>query len=259
VVGSDAPVARSCGQAASDDLAHRSREAFRLAGASLAGVDGKGRIVSVNPAFERLVGLDAAAILGRPLSDLWGVDFVEEGGDDHGLLQAGGAIHVEAVPVPGAGVPPCSLRVVQLTDRLGSQIRFGLQAERLDASGDRYELSAGEKGLRLSFDQLVVGMATILMDGRMSAVNRAFCDIVGREAAEFDRLDVFSIVHPDDRREDLERGMLVYAGENDGWTREKRLLRNDGSEVWVLETAARMRTPPATSRRRCRFGRTSRT
>ena len=223
------------------DLGHDTREAFRLAGTALAGVDAKGRILSANPAFERLVGLAADHLVDRPLSDLWAVTFFEDGGAPLELLEEGGAVHLHVEPALDAGsIPRCSLRVVQLTDRDGSRFRFGIQAERFDGD-DRLELSAGAHGLRLSFDQLVVGMCTILMDGRLSAVNLAFCALVGRDADELERIDVFSLVHPDDRREDLARGMRVYAGENDGWTREKRLLRRDGSIVWVLETVTLVR------------------
>ena len=220
----------------------QSREAFQLAGSALASLDAAGRIVTVNPAFERLVGGELSELVGRRLDELWVVSMFDPDGALHDELESGGAVHVDALPRAGVDdIPACSLRIVALRERAGSAVRFGVQVERQDESAHRFALSTDPRGLRLSFDQLVVPMATILPDGRVSSANAAYTAMLGREPAELDEIDIFTLIHPDDRAGDMAEGVRAYAGESDGWTREKRFLHADGSAVWVIETVTLVR------------------
>jgi diguanylate cyclase (GGDEF)-like protein/PAS domain S-box-containing protein len=218
-----------------------SRAAFRLAGRALASVDAKGSLLTGNPAFEDLLGVPFDQAVGRPITDFWILDLFE-GDDLAARLTTRGAITVDADPNASAfATPACCLRFVSITGDDRAPVQFGIQIERLERSDERRRVSTGSEGLRLSFDQLVVGMVIIGLDGEVAAVNEAYCRLVGHDAAAFSDLDVFALIHPDDRQGDLDRGVLVYAGEIDGWTREKRLIRKDGEEVWVLETVTLVR------------------
>jgi len=218
-----------------------SRSAFRLAGSALASVDARGRLITVNPAFEVLVGAKANELVGRPLADLWSLDLFEDG-DLVDRLGGRGALTVDAsAAAEDSTAPACCLRFVELAVAANAPLRFGVQVEELEVSDERRRVSTGFEGLRLSFDQLVVGMVIIGLDGAVIAVNEAYCRLVDRQADDFSRIELFSLIHRDDRQGDLERGMRVYAGEIDGWTREKRLIRVDGSLVWVLETVTLVR------------------
>jgi len=218
-----------------------SRSAFRLAGSALASVDARGRLITVNPAFEVLVGAKANELVGRPLADLWCLDLFEDG-DLADRLGGRGALTVDAsAAAEDSTAPACCLRFVELAVAANAPLRFGVQVEELEVSDERRRVSTGFEGLRLSFDQLVVGMVIIGLDGAVIAVNEAYCRLVDRQADDFSGIELFSLIHRDDRQGDLERGMRVYAGEIDGWTREKRLIRVDGSLVWVLETVTLVR------------------
>jgi diguanylate cyclase (GGDEF)-like protein/PAS domain S-box-containing protein len=217
------------------------RTAFRLAGRALVSVDATGSLLTGNPAFEDLIGRPFEQVAGRPITEFWALDLFD-GDDLAARLTTRGAITVDAEPAVGAiATPPCCLRFVSITGDDRAPVQFGIQIERLERSDERRRVSTGSEGLRLSFDQLVVGMVIIGLDGVVAAVNEAYCRLVGREAEEFAELDVFALIHPDDRQGDLDRGVHVYAGEIDGWTREKRLIRKDGEEVWVLETVTLVR------------------
>lgn len=57
-------------------------------------------------------------------------------------------------------------------------------------------------------------------------VNEALCRLVRRTREEIAAIEIATLFHLDDRPGDFEYGTRALAGEIDGWTREKRLLRS---------------------------------
>ena len=87
----------------------------------------------------------------------------------------------------------------------------------------------------LSIDQMRVGIAIIGLDGVALRANPALCAIAGRSDEELRSIDLLSLTHPDDAAADVTLGARAWAGEFDSYTIEKRLVRPDGSEVWVQQ------------------------
>lgn len=108
----------------------------------------------------------------------------------------------------------------------------------------RAEQEASDFSTRLHayFEAANVGFCEI-EPGTMRYVdfNDAFCRMVGRTREELLSLDVYSVVHPDDR--------VVGAPESDPRSApsseplEKRVLRPDGQVVWVLAHVTAVRGP----------------
>lgn len=103
-------------------------------------------------------------------------------------------------------------------------------------------VQASEQRFRLAFDDAPVGMAiaglTPGAQARYLRVNRSFAamlglapeQMVGRPSAEF--------THPDHREVDESLRALLRSGDPDPHQVEKRMVRADGSALWVKESAA---------------------
>ena len=93
-------------------------------------------------------------------------------------------------------------------------------------------LALAQSRLGLLLNQTSIGIIQSDLSDRIVTVNERFASIVGREA---DRLagDAFDLlIHPDDREADRAlRDSLLATGQ--AFAAEKRLLRPDGSVVWV--------------------------
>lgn len=73
--------------------------------------------------------------------------------------------------------------------------------------------------------------------------NQAYLQLTGRTREELLALGWGAITHPEDRDADLVRHRKLQAGEIDSYSVEKRILRPDGTSVWVELTAAPFAQP----------------
>ena len=90
-----------------------------------------------------------------------------------------------------------------------------------------------ETRFRTLFHQAQAGMAFTSLDGRITTVNPAFCELVGYSDAELRTLSVIDITHPDDVAGLQEAMQTMQAGDDEGRRIEKRYTRKDGEHVWV--------------------------
>lgn len=72
------------------------------------------------------------------------------------------------------------------------------------------------------------------------SVNPAFEQIIGRTKEELNRLGWAQITHPEDAEADLNNFYKLQAGEIKSYSIEKRLIRPDGSFIWVYLVVARL-------------------
>jgi two-component system, sensor histidine kinase and response regulator len=98
-----------------------------------------------------------------------------------------------------------------------------------------------ERRFQSAFDAAAIGMAIVGLDGRWIQVNRAICRIVGYSASELMTRTFQDITHPDDLASDLDLVRQLLANEILSYDLEKRYIRADGSETWVLLTASLIR------------------
>ncbi len=102
-------------------------------------------------------------------------------------------------------------------------------------------LRDSEERYRLTFEQAAVGIAHVSNEGHHLRVNQKLCEIVGYTQADLRKLTINEISHPADLKADVAQAHRVVAGELDQYSTEKRLIRKDGSAVWVNQTMSAVR------------------
>ncbi|HKW70908.1 MAG TPA: PAS domain S-box protein, partial [Candidatus Dormibacteraeota bacterium] len=90
-----------------------------------------------------------------------------------------------------------------------------------------------ETHFRTLFEEAQAGMAFTTLDGRITTVNPAFCELIGYEASELRNLALLDITHAEDAPALKEAMAAMLAGEEEGRRIEKRYMRKDGDHVWV--------------------------
>lgn len=99
---------------------------------------------------------------------------------------------------------------------------------------------------RALFEEAGVGVAELdSTSGRFLRVNRKNLEILQRTEAELLAMDFMALTHPEDLADDLANMEAMRAGRNRGFTLEKRLLRGDGTPVWVHLTVSPLWPPGA--------------
>lgn len=161
---------------------------------SIAVHDNHGRIIDVNPALERLIGLPRNALINRSILEFvpeWANEFVDE------LLEYDGETYeVEAFNALG------ELRIVE--GRTHRQQWHGEDAyitlvnditQRKQLEHQRIEI---ERRYRALFDQTADAVIIVDMESRIIEVNQQACDMLGYEAGELIHRDTTLILHWDE-------------------------------------------------------------
>ena len=92
---------------------------------------------------------------------------------------------------------------------------------------------------RTAFSKAPIGMAIVDVAGQIVVANEALCRVTGHLPQDLAERPISEIVLPDDRAlDDSERGRLI-SGELSSYEASIRLLRADGTPLWVALTASR--------------------
>ena len=102
-------------------------------------------------------------------------------------------------------------------------------------------LRESEERFRATYEQAAVGIAHLAADGRFRRINQRFCQIVGYSQEEMLERTYQEITHPADLDTDLELAGRLLSGEIKTYTREKRYIHKDGSQIWVNLTISLVR------------------
>ncbi len=78
-----------------------------------------------------------------------------------------------------------------------------------------------------------VGQAVYTLDGTMVEINAAWLDLLGYEPDEIIGHNAADFVHPSDRAATIELGRRLVLGEIESAAEHRRLLRRDGTTIWV--------------------------
>jgi diguanylate cyclase (GGDEF)-like protein/PAS domain S-box-containing protein len=102
---------------------------------------------------------------------------------------------------------------------------------------DMVELSAAQQRSDERFRNLIakapMGQTVVRLDGTIIEVNHAYAALVGRAPDDLAGTSALALVHPDDRDAAIEMAAKLLRGEVEATEHERRLLRPDGSPVWV--------------------------
>jgi diguanylate cyclase (GGDEF)-like protein/PAS domain S-box-containing protein len=102
-------------------------------------------------------------------------------------------------------------------------------------------LEEAEERFANAFEEAPIGMALVGVDGAFLRVNRALSELVGYESDELLDLTFQNITHPDDLEADLQLVREVLEGKRRTYRMEKRYVRADGAECWVLLSVSLVR------------------
>lgn len=117
----------------------------------------------------------------------------------------------------------------------------GRPLELFGAAWDATALADAQAAIRETEQAAPAGIAIVELDGRVSRVNRALSELVGRSAEELSGTPVSALVHPDD---DL--GLDGEATTTSA--REIRLVDATGEAIWVTVSSAPVRGADGTLR-----------
>jgi PAS domain S-box-containing protein/diguanylate cyclase (GGDEF)-like protein len=94
---------------------------------------------------------------------------------------------------------------------------------------------------RAIFEQAAVGIVHTSLKGALRLVNPAFCAMSGYLTAEAQQLHIRDITHPEDIDASVESRAAIVERRAAPYQREIRLLRKDGTYLWVKVTTSMVR------------------
>jgi PAS domain S-box-containing protein len=94
-------------------------------------------------------------------------------------------------------------------------------------------MRVAQEQFRRAFDDALIGMMIMDLDGRHTRVNDAFCSIVGYSRDALLGLSSQDLTHPDDQATSDQSLPSLLDGETDHHTCERRYVHADGHTVWV--------------------------
>jgi diguanylate cyclase (GGDEF)-like protein/PAS domain S-box-containing protein len=100
---------------------------------------------------------------------------------------------------------------------------------------------AAQERFRLAFDDAPIGMALVDLQGRLTRVNVALCDLLERSAEDLLERTFQELTAPEDLDVDLEHLRALTAGEVPHYAMEKRYLAPDGGRIWTQLSVSLLR------------------
>lgn len=116
----------------------------------------------------------------------------------------------------------------------------GIWVDVSDTKASKAAIEDSEARFRSIFEQAAVGFSVNTFAGSYLRVNQRYCEILGFTAGELLSRDVRSLTHHADlpAYERLLQGLSGRTGDSNAFSIEKRMMRHDGSVVWVNLTAS---------------------
>ena len=125
-------------------------------------------------------------------------------------------------------------RAVPLRDRAGRTAYYlGTNTDIADLKRTEETLRASEARFRSYFELPLVGIALTGPDKRWWEVNDRLCELLGYRRSQLLRLSWAELTYPEDLAADLAHFERVMSRRVDGYSLEKRFLRQDGSLLYA--------------------------
>jgi len=110
----------------------------------------------------------------------------------------------------------------------------------LEGKRTRQELALSERRYRAFFEKTTVGAGQATLEGVLTEANSALCRITGYSRRELLGKKFTDLTHPEDKHIDAVFGQLI-SGEIDSYKTRKRIIRKEGSPIWVQSDAGVVR------------------
>jgi PAS domain S-box-containing protein len=201
-------------------------------------IDSAGLVTYLNPSAERLYGLTATTAVGRPLSDIYGYEWItpdeearaeaalaQDGfwrGENRHVLRNGRVLHVESsvsVLHDNSGAPAGLLAVIRdITDAKRAEDALRNRDERF--------------GRALASE--TVGVLFFTLDGRITDANACFERMSGYHREELRHLPDWRRLTDPQFLAATERAAAELLTRGETAPYEKQMIRKDGSRWWGL-------------------------
>jgi PAS domain S-box-containing protein len=99
-------------------------------------------------------------------------------------------------------------------------------------------LQQSEARFQAMFNQSVIGIGMLSLDGMILDANSAVCLMLGRSLEELRRVQFTEMIHPDDRDHSGGQFKKLLAGEQESYRVQRRYLRADGDIFWANVTVS---------------------
>jgi len=109
----------------------------------------------------------------------------------------------------------------------------GVMVDITEQKASEQALRESEERFRMIFQKSPVAMNLVGPDGRVKAVNQAFCVMLGMDAHELSKMTTPEFIHPDDRAARFEMIGQLFAGEIPSYKAQKRYINARGETIWV--------------------------
>ncbi len=197
-----------------------------------------GLIWRFNSRAERMFGYAADEAVGQPLRILMPERFREMHEKGFRRYMETGKARVLGGTVELAGLHkdgtefPLELSLGEV--RHGKSLSFvGILQDITERKQADNDLRGAEERFRNAFDNTLVGMALVDLEGRYFQVNHSLSNILGYSEEELLNTGYRQITYPEDSEVSDEYEQRVRRGEIESYQLEKRYVHADGHPVWV--------------------------
>jgi two-component system phosphate regulon sensor histidine kinase PhoR len=197
----------------------------------------EGRFVAVNQELCRLSGYDAEFLRGKTLADVTPPEDHDTDIELLGEMVAGesNSYTIEKRSRFANGrIVWTEVSASLIRDQSGDPqyvVAYVKDVDERHRAQD--DLRASESRFRSAFDNALVGMAIMGVDGRARQVNATLSEMLGRSKHELAGMHFGDVTHPDDVPADRENLRSILSGERDGGRWDKRYVHSSGRTVWV--------------------------
>ena len=133
-------------------------------------------------------------------------------------------------------------RMIALRDEAGRHVGFAKIIRDATPTKKLEEaLEASEAQLRSLFAQAPWGIALLDLGARIDQTNAAFCQLHGKDAATLRGMHLTTLVHEEDRAAVQRLIDSCFQERRDSGTLEKRIVRPDGTVLWVQNSITLLR------------------
>jgi len=191
------------------------------------------RYLDINPAFERLTGLQRAATIGRTVREL--IPGIEEE-----WIAAFGRVALTGEPIELENYVQNLGRYYRAKAYSPEQGKFAVvftdvtEQKKLVTALEEHEAE-----LRVLFESSHAGIILLDPSGTITMANQRMAEMFGCSMAELIGSTYASHVHHDQRASSEERLRRLIGGEVDRLGSERRYIRTDGSDFWGYLSARR--------------------
>ncbi len=225
---------------------NRFKSIFQQSPLSMMLISPAGKVSQTNPAFENLWGISPKAIQNY---DLMQDRQLQE---NEVVSQIQRVLSGKATEIPPFNYNPAENEVLRgpANDRIIRSFAYpildktGAVSEAIIIHDDVTELKRAETALRESeyrfrmiFQHAPLGIALVDSNSeRYISVNQNYCDIVGLSCKQVMNRSFRDFTHPEDLLADLDYRAKLKAGQLQGFSMEKRLLKPDGTVTHVHQS-----------------------